>query len=63
MVDVFGEAKIDSFGAEWGRGWSPRADTQGQRSHGLQEGFWIPPRPLGYHIISKIRLNLTIIFL
>ena len=21
--------------------------------HGLQEGFWIPLGPLGYHIISK----------
>ena len=27
------------FGGEWGRHGSPRADTLGKRSHGLQEGF------------------------
>ena len=45
--------KIDNIGPEWGRHGSPRAHTQSQRSHGLQEGFWIPPGPPGHHIMSK----------
>ena len=31
--------EISDFGAEWGRGGSPRAHTQGKRRHGCQEGF------------------------
>ena len=42
-----------SFGTEWGRGGSPWAHIEGQRSCGLQEVFWMPPRPLGHHLISK----------
>ncbi len=38
---------------EWGRHGSPRADTLGKRSHGLQEGFLIPPGPPGGHILIK----------
>ena len=45
--------KFDKIGPEWGRRGSPRAHTQSQRSHGLQEGFWIPPGPPGHHIMSK----------
>ena len=45
--------KTGNFGAEWGRHGSPRAHTQSQRSHGLQEGFWIPPGPPGHHKMSK----------
>ena len=41
------------IGTEWGRHGSPRANTQSQRSHGLQEGFLIPPWPPGHHIIFK----------
>ena len=52
-LDVWKWQKIDSFGPELGRHGSPRAHTEGQRSHGLQEGFWMPPGPLGHHIISK----------
>ena len=50
-LDIFGQPEFDSFGPEWGRHGSPRAHTQSERSHGLQEGFWMPPGPLGYHII------------
>ena len=45
--------KFDSFGHEWGRRGSEWAHTRSQRSHGLQEGFWIPPGPPGHHIMSK----------
>ena len=38
-IDKHGGAKSGNFGPEWGRGGSPRAHTQSQRSHGLQEGF------------------------
>ena len=41
-------------GPEWGRHGSPRAHTLGKRSHGLQEGFQIPPGPLGHHFLSKM---------
>ena len=39
--------KRGSFGDEWGRGGAVWAHTLGKRSHGLQEGFWRPPGPLG----------------
>ena len=51
-LDIWECYTFDSFGSELGRHGSPRAHTEGQRSHGLQEGFWMPPRPLEHHIIS-----------
>ena len=39
--------------AEWGRHGSVWADTLGKRSHGLQEGFEMPPGPPGGHILIK----------
>ena len=45
--------KNDGILAEWGRHGSVRADTLGKRSHGLQEGFEMPPGPLGGHILIK----------
>ena len=41
--------KFREIGPERGRHGSPRADTLGKQSHGLQEGFWMPPGPLGGH--------------
>ena len=38
---------------EWGRHGSPRADTLGKRSHGLKEGFEMPPGHPGGHILIK----------
>ena len=45
--------KFDKIGPERGRRGSEWAHTQSQRSHGLQEGFWIPPGPPGHPIIFK----------
>ena len=53
MGTHFEVSTIYKIGHEWGRGGSPRADTRAQRSHGLQEGFWIPPGPPGYHTKLK----------
>ncbi len=45
---------ITHFGSEQGRHGSPRADTQGKRSHGYQEGFGMPPGLPGYHFRVKM---------
>ena len=45
---------ITHFGSERGRHGSPRADTQGKRSHGYQEGFGMPPGLPGYHFRAQI---------
>ena len=45
--------KIGGILAEWGRHGSVWADTLGKRSHGLQEGFEMPPGPPGGHILIK----------
>ena len=45
---------ITHFGSERGRHGSPRAHTQGKRSHGYQEGFGMPPGLLGCHFSAKI---------
>ena len=41
--------KISNFGHEPGHHGSPRAHIERQRSHGLREGFEIPPGPPGSH--------------
>ncbi len=43
----------DDFGHEWDRHGSEWADTLGKWSHGLQEGFEMPPVLLGCHIKFK----------
>ena len=49
---------LENIWPEMGRHGSPRADIRRGRSHGLQEGFWIPPGPLGFHIYIKNEENL-----
>ena len=44
-----------NFWHKWGRRGSPRADTRSGRSHGVRQGFWIPPGPPGHHIKFKKR--------
>ena len=39
VFDNITTQKTCNFGGEWGRRGSPRADTLGKRSHGLQQGF------------------------
>ena len=52
-VQILKCEKIDSFGRELGRRGAVWAHTQAQWGYGLQEAFWIPPGPLGYHTIFK----------
>ena len=53
MLGLPRTSKISSFGHECGRHGSPRAHIEGQRSHGVREGFEIPPGLPGYHKKNK----------